>query len=767
MSTWASRLSSKKAAQGEGGGTPSCGTSPILSCAPSPDPSTGCGGGGAEGAAPPELREEFRAVAEAYNEQNVCLLRLPPDCWDAVTAYLPYTDVVALSHTCRVLWAVLHQRESVWWRQLGYFHHDVRDLRGGKLLFTAPLFPDPCSSASVSRFPSMLQLPSPTAKQEVVAGIAPGPAPRMSAHERFFQERRVYVLDTHREWHFQELADVEDKATGMFTVALHDGRADAAGAAPAPLSAAASSLTADSFSLSGGAWAAGSPLLPRPAPTVASPISNSGGAPQERWQASSASLTPTPTPPHRRTTSVQTNGTSAGNSPSLAPALAPPTPPLLPRIGEPIINDHNPLLRLRVFAIEPAAGGGERRADNSADHNRSQVSDARASGQEGRSHRGAAQPSSSLSASLSASLAGMTEEQVMEYVMRLSLAEAQQEQQQQQQAAATATAAAAAAGAAPASRTPPTAPSPVPDAATASAKVYHRQHRRGTTPAASLPLSALLAVLDALNNKALDQLQHYHVRNCTDHEDPDFLRRLAETLRSAKHRRLHLGNHHRAVRNNGQTTRNRAGRPVAATGSAEQSSLSVSGANAGGGTTTPPLQPQPQPQPPPPMNRMLRGFHGDLLEITEREAQLVAGTLLGMPRVIDEFVVFRCYDPALLYRKLHPPPATHTDSVARDKRRGAAPLKPLPFFTRFFLAPELCHDGFIALIVVDVVRALVIVEKEAVATDNPDWASPQIARGGRVVVHGQGYNAQLYTRDEYNYVPPNPIRRHRDPDSES
>lgn len=92
----------------------------------------------------------------------------------------------------------------------------------------------------------------------------------------------------------------------------------------------------------------------------------------------------------------------------------------------------------------------------------------------------------------------------------------------------------------------------------------------------------------------------------------------------------------------------------------------------------------------------------------------------------------------------------------------APPLKPLPFFTRFFLAPELCHDGFIALIIVDVVRALVVVDKEVVGNDSADWESPLIDRSGRVVVPGQGYNPQAYTRRDYDYVPPVPPRRRPD-----
>ncbi|CAC9531552.1 conserved hypothetical protein [Leishmania infantum JPCM5] len=801
MSTWASRLSSSKSVSPTSG-TESRGAAAqrdfsSVSNTASPTSMVSGGGAGADvgagsGNAAALLREEFRVVAEAYNEQNVYLLRLPPDCWDMAAKYLSYMDVIALGQACRSLWRVLHNLDSLWRRQLSYFYHDMRDLRGGKLLCTAPLFPESPCSRSTSHQGSMGALTGPAGGQEW---------PRkawhqsyMSAYERFFQERRVYVLDSHREWHFQELADVEDKSTGMFTVALHDGRVEA-------LTAAASPLSMDPFSFSG-AWSASPPqqLLPWVAAAsvsaTASPIFANAVDSTREWllaapssPASFAASQPpaspaqAPTPLHVRTTSAQTNGTSIGSSPAIAPAAAPSTPPLLPRVGEPIINEHNPLLRLRVYAIEPVE------AEENRDAEAAEVA-AYASGIDEERHRSHA----SLASSISASLSGMTEEQVIEYVMRLSLAETQQAASRSSSSSPTAEAP---------SNAKPAATDPVGSATQQQPKLYRHCHYRGANPTASLPLSELLAILDAFTNNASDQLQYHHVRNCTEDEDPAFLQRLSETLRSAKHRRLHLGNHHRAVRNNGQTTRNRAGRSAGA-GSADAPSLSLSAA----GTATPPQQP-------PPMNRMLRGFHGDLLEITEREAQLVAGTLLGMPRVIDEFVAFRCYDPALLYHRLY------SSSTAIDRAgtrgtpreaRGEAPwlkdnsvlsdgvspisrqttqagssgpthqsvetpaaipplttltpsLRPLPFFTRFFLAPELCHDGCIALIVVDVVRVLVIVEKEVVTTDNPDWASPLIARGGRVVVHGQGYNAQAYTRDEYNYVPLNPTRRRRNSDS--
>ncbi|KAG5495082.1 hypothetical protein JKF63_02135 [Porcisia hertigi] len=768
MSTWASRLASKKpyspTPATEGDKAAALRNSPALSSTASPVGvvsnkcvSADVSAGNVSSAV---LHEEFRAVAEAYNSLNVCPLRLPPDCWDVTTKYLSYIDVVALAHTCRTLWAVLHNHGSVWKRQLRYFYHDVRDLRGGKLLCTASLFPESACIGSVSRQVSTEALTRPSIRH-AVSRDAQRRSP-MPAYERFFQERRVYVLDLRRELHFQELADVEDKPTGMFTVALHDGFGEAA-ATPA------SSLFADPLSPSD-AWSTSAFITP--SPFLANALDNAHDwlaatpSPPASFAASQAQASPAPgpMPPYRRTMSAQANGTPSGNRPAAAPS----TPPLLPHIGEPIISDHNPPLHLRVYAIEATKGTGSRgreAVEMTMNPGRSDDEDRR-----------------NDTSNISSSIAGMTEEQVLEHVMRLSLAEAQQ-------------------ASAPRPPSPPDADTPSNgNLATADAlgsderqerKSYQHRHYRGATPAASLPLSELLAILDALANNALDQLQHHHVWNCTEDEDPAFLRRLSETFRSAKHRRLHLGNHHRAVRNNGQTTRNRLGRSFDA-GASDARSFSLSAANAAG-TTTPP-------QHPPPMNRMLHKFSGVLLEITEREAKMVAGTLLGMPGVIDEFVVFRCYDPSLLYRKLNTPGVAHDrdfpsvaagntlEATLSTKKSSVLPdtaspitwgtaeagisevvykpattrtplLKPLPFFTRFFLAPELCCNGYIGLFVVDVIRVLVIVEKEVVTTDNPDWSSPSITRGGRLIVHGQGLNAQAPTREDYSHVPPDLTRR--------
>jgi hypothetical protein len=821
MSSWASRLSTsaKSASSSPAKGRRSdrqhadVALSSPSSVVASPLNSGPCAGIDAPS---PDVREEFRRVAEKFNEESAYMLRIPPDCWDLLTQYLSYVDVVALGQTCRTLWVILHERESVWWRQLAYFHHDVRDLRGGKLLCTAALFPKPPAGISASQSESLVPSPTTAPSSSTVPPAADArpcsfaSQPRrsdwvpMSAYERFFQERRVYVLDAHREWHFQELADVEDKATGMFTVALHDGKADGF----------ASPLSVDPASFSFSASVTPPPILAAIGSTrdalLNVPLSPNSLVPSP----SSGGPASQPTP-HRRTTPNQTPGTSASNSPALPPSPAPPTPPLLPRVGDPIINDHNPLLQLRIYAIDVHGAKKRGCGGAAAEEEEEAVEDNYVDGnggnggapEWGRSNQPYGGHSSPPANDTPANLAGMSEEEVLAYVMQLSLQEAQE------------SAAATAEHHSPVpARTTPPAESPhsaynSPNTASKSATdpmCWPQTHYRGTPGSASLPLSELLAVIDSINNSAFDQLHHHQVRDCTAAEEPEFLHRLAETLRSAKHRRLHLGNHHRAVRNNGQTTRNRTGRSG---GAVAPTSLSVSVASAGAGGAGS------QQQQPPPMNRMLRGFHGDLLEITEREARMVTSKLLGKPNMIDEFVVFRCYNPAELYRRLCPvtstsqcaeaaastaglqgspastkevrhvmkngmlvsvpaplyadptPAATAPLSLTPENLTDPSPshrtvmrgpsLKALPFFTRFFVAPELCHDGFIALLIVDVVRVLVVVDKEVISTDSPDWESPLIGRSGRMVVPGHGYNPQAYRRSDYNYVPPNPPRRRR------
>lgn len=49
----------------------------------------------------------------------------------------------------------------------------------------------------------------------------------------------------------------------------------------------------------------------------------------------------------------------------------------------------------------------------------------------------------------------------------------------------------------------------------------------------------------------------FEVKDMTSEEDDTFMLALRETLTKALRRRLHLGNHHRGLRNNGQTSRHR------------------------------------------------------------------------------------------------------------------------------------------------------------------------------------------------------------------
>ncbi|RNF07198.1 uncharacterized protein Tco025E_07418 [Trypanosoma conorhini] len=99
-------------------------------------------------------------------------------------------------------------------------------------------------------------------------------------------------------------------------------------------------------------------------------------------------------------------------------------------------------------------------------------------------------------------------------------------------------------------------------------------------------------------------------------------------------------------------------------------------------------------------HHMLRRFSGTLLAICRYEAEQIFNTSLRMHGIIDDFVIF-------------------DDSSWTGPRDSARPVPLLQ--TRYFIAPELCRDGRIGLIVVDPVRVLVVVGKECVTRDDPQW----------------------------------------------
>lgn len=673
------------------------------------------------------LREEFRQVAETMNSNNHLLLRLPSDMMEYIVSFMSHREVITLGQTCRLLFLFLHSRDSVWLQQLEYFHHDIRDLRRGALLYTDHVLPMwwkwPAMECKTHATVSSSAAPSPTwlndGRQRNVA-VA-------SCYEHFMQERRLYAMDTHREWHFHELTDLEDKRTGIFTVALHNEK----------------------------------------------PSGSSGPSSSPQPQDRSVDASPAPR--------------SVPSTPPQQPRPNPgsPSPSPLPRVGDPIINESNPQLHLSIFRIVHRDGRDQRLTEYNTSDERSQQ---------------CSRPVESTAgdaALVASQWEGRSEEEMLEYVLRLSAQEAEME-----------------IGVASDPATPI-----IETSTDSSTRQCHKDPSVRASEfrlhgGVSLPLKDLLTVVDMMNNNTIDQLHRYQVQNCTAEEDPVLLSVLAETLRSAKHRRLRLGNHHRAVRNNGATTRNRLGRIPADTDRGPTGTGEITASEAAAH--------------PPPMNRMLRQFKGHLLEITKYEAFQVASQILRHPTLIDDFVVFHntatTPPPPTSIRQAvddgarekmprstsasqaRPRPgsfhhnstvlleATAPDAVnAEELQEGRVPLvesgagetqtgpcnlpicittptasspserpvsvlsvcrlKPLPLRTRFFIAPELCMDGRFGLIIVDAVRVLVAVEEEGVSMDNPLWESPLFDDAGRIYVAGQGYNPQTYSRDAYNYNP--------------
>ncbi|PBJ78635.1 hypothetical protein BCY84_04196 [Trypanosoma cruzi cruzi] len=97
---------------------------------------------------------------------------------------------------------------------------------------------------------------------------------------------------------------------------------------------------------------------------------------------------------------------------------------------------------------------------------------------------------------------------------------------------------------------------------------------------------------------------------------------------------------------------------------------------------------------------ILRRFRGTLLAICRYEAEQILKATLHMPRILDDFFIF--------------------NDLSWTGSGDAAGLVPL-LQTLYFIAPELCHRGRVGLIVVDPVRVLVVVGKECVTRDDPQW----------------------------------------------
>lgn len=178
----------------------------------------------------------------------------------------------------------------------------------------------------------------------------------------------------------------------------------------------------------------------------------------------------------------------------------------------------------------------------------------------------------------------------------------------------------------------------------------------------------------------------------TEQENCVFLSSLSKTLTAAKQRRLHLGNHHRAVRNNGQRSRNRLGGLADSHKDPDSATL--------------------------PVNKMLADFSGALLEVSAEEISNLCDSLLGEKclSAIKDFVEV----------------APNTGSSASYTNR-VFPKE----WVRYFILPEVCKEGRIGLLVVDPVRILCLVENER---ENNEYIPEEHFVRHRLVQLGQGSN---------------------------
>ncbi|CAD2217728.1 hypothetical protein ADEAN_000520800 [Angomonas deanei] len=202
---------------------------------------------------------------------------------------------------------------------------------------------------------------------------------------------------------------------------------------------------------------------------------------------------------------------------------------------------------------------------------------------------------------------------------------------------------------------------------------------------------------------------------------------LLQTLTSARRRRVHLGSHHRAIRNNGRGTRNRLDgqRPT-------QAEL-----NEGNYTY--------------PINALLENFKGLLLEITETEARGVCQDILHKPYLVDDFLLRNVMYP----KKEKGHQASYSDSGVMNDARSDAEITAAvcnDTLVHYYLMPEVVNnveEGIcVGLLVVDPVRLLLVVEKEkeeGEQTAIPDITLEQIQQvlpNGRFFNPGLGYNRQ-------------------------
>lgn len=188
----------------------------------------------------------------------------------------------------------------------------------------------------------------------------------------------------------------------------------------------------------------------------------------------------------------------------------------------------------------------------------------------------------------------------------------------------------------------------------------------------------------------------YGLYDKTDEECDTFLSVLSTTLSGAKRRRLLLKNHHHALRNNGQTSRRRMGSQQA--------------------------HQDPNSTPIPTENRILAAFTGTLIEISAAE------TIQLCQKMLD--------------KKWLAAVQTFVSGANENGRETTDPPLPRPYpkeWVRYFLIPEVCVERRLGIVIIDPIRAFLLVQEEMRIVDSD--AEPDDIVAQHPVVYGRGYNA--------------------------
>lgn len=208
--------------------------------------------------------------------------------------------------------------------------------------------------------------------------------------------------------------------------------------------------------------------------------------------------------------------------------------------------------------------------------------------------------------------------------------------------------------------------------------------------------SQLMVMVDELRRSSSPDGGRFNIMDKTEEQNQSFVKALSLTLSAAKWRRLHLRNHHRALRNNGQTSRNRLGSHRA----------------------------QNTEQYLPAENQILTSFTGQLLEISSEE----------MFNLCHEYLDKQWYSAIKRFV---------TGGNEASSKGGHANERVYPeAWARYFLLPELCEEHTLGLLVVDPLRALLLVQREKGAHIDSDEEPDNIV-AQHAVRYGRGYNSNI------------------------